>query len=105
MFLSLNHRHVGDAVVVSCSGRITAGAESDALQQYLDGLAHRSPHIVLHLGGVEFIDSGGFGLLVRGHRVRRERRTNFTGWPTRAALSSFRRRSRPVMPAKPPSTC
>ena len=65
MFLSLNHRHVGDAVVVSCSGRITAGAESDALQQYLDGLAHRSPHIVLHLGGVEFIDSGGLGLLVR----------------------------------------
>ena len=65
MRLSLEHRHVGDTVVVNCSGRITGGAESDALQQYLDGLALRSPHIVLHLGGVEFIDSAGLGLLVR----------------------------------------
>jgi anti-anti-sigma factor len=65
MLLSLEHRHVGDAVVVTCTGRITAGAESEALRHYLDGLAPRSPHIVLHLGGVEFIDSGGLGLLVR----------------------------------------
>jgi len=65
MLLSLDHHHVGDAVVVTCSGRITAGAESEALQQYLDGLAPRSAHIVLNLGGVEFIDSGGLGLLVR----------------------------------------
>jgi len=65
MLLSLEHRHVGDAVVVTCRGRITAGAESEALRQYLDGLASHSPHIVLHLGGVEFIDSGGLGLIVR----------------------------------------
>ena len=65
MLLSLADRRVGDATVITCRGRITAGKETAALQQALDLLIPRSRHVVLHLGGVEFIDSSGLGLLVR----------------------------------------
>jgi anti-anti-sigma factor len=63
--LSLDHRLVGDADVVTCVGRITAGAEATALQNTLDSLSVFGRHIVLHLGGVGYIDSVGLGLLVR----------------------------------------
>jgi anti-sigma B factor antagonist len=74
MHLSLERRLVGDATVVICRGRLTAGAESAALQQSLDALMPRTRHVVLHLGEVEFIDSGGLGLLVR-YLVRAQRST------------------------------
>jgi anti-sigma B factor antagonist len=72
--LSLHHRFVGDATVVTCRGRLTAGAESVALQQSLDALIPRTRHVVLHLGDVEFIDSAGLGLLVR-YLARAQRST------------------------------
>ena len=50
---------------MTCSGRIVAGAESESLQKSLDELLPFSPHILLHLGGVDFIDSAGLGLLAR----------------------------------------
>ncbi|HEY1303944.1 MAG TPA: anti-sigma factor antagonist [Vicinamibacterales bacterium] len=65
MSLSLTSRRVGDVTVVTCSGRIVAGAESESLQKSLDELLTFSPHILLHLGGVDFIDSAGLGLLAR----------------------------------------
>jgi anti-sigma B factor antagonist len=74
MQLSLDHRLVGDATVVTCRGRLIFGAESAALQQSLDALIPRTRHVVLHLGGVEFIDSGGLGLLVR-YLARAQRST------------------------------
>jgi len=63
--LSLTSRRVGDVTVVTCNGRIVAGAESESLQKSLDELLPFSPHILLHLGGVDFIDSAGLGLLAR----------------------------------------
>ena len=51
--------------VVTCSGRIVAGEESKSLQVYLDRLLPEAPHVLLHLGAVEFIDSGGLGLIAR----------------------------------------
>jgi len=63
--LTCEHRRVGDADVVTCVGRISAGPEATALQHKLDTLSERSRHVVLHLGGVDFIDSCGLGLLVR----------------------------------------
>ena len=65
MQLSLTDRRVGDATVITCRGRVTAGKEAAALQQALDTLIPRNRHLVLHLGGVDFIDSSGLGLLVR----------------------------------------
>jgi anti-sigma B factor antagonist len=59
-----NHR-VGDITVVKCSGRITEGTESAALQQHLNDLFPLQPFIILDLGDVQFIDSSGLGLLVR----------------------------------------
>ena len=65
MQLTLEHRLVGDADIVTCVGRIVAGPESAALQKTLDSLSVFGRHIVLHLGGVTHLDSGGLGLLVR----------------------------------------
>jgi anti-sigma B factor antagonist len=56
---------VGDVTVVTAVGRIVAGEESRSLQVYLDRVLRQSPHVLLHLGGVEFIDSGGLGLIAR----------------------------------------
>ena len=65
MSLTLHSRCVGDVTVVTCSGRIVAGEESKALQVYLDRLLPDTPHVLLHLGAVDFIDSGGLGLIAR----------------------------------------
>jgi anti-anti-sigma factor len=51
--------------VVTCSGRIVAGEESKSLQVCLDRLLPETPHVLLHLGAVDFIDSGGLGLIAR----------------------------------------
>lgn len=63
--LSLENRWIGDVPIVVCSGRIVEGAEASALEQHVLGESEKSPHLVLHLGGVDFIDSSGIGLLVR----------------------------------------
>jgi anti-anti-sigma factor len=63
--LTLHSRRVGEVTVVTCSGRIVAGEESRSLQECLDRLLPHSPHVLLHLGDVEFIDSGGLGLIAR----------------------------------------
>lgn len=65
MSLTLQSRCVGDVTVVTCSGRIVAGEESKSLQVCLDRLLPESPHVLLHLGAVDFIDSGGLGLIAR----------------------------------------
>ena len=65
MELSLQHRQVGHLTVVTCSGRLVAGAESDALLAQIDQLLPRRSRILLHLGGIDYIDSAGLGLLVR----------------------------------------
>lgn len=41
------------------------GAESLALQQVIDEQLPSGPHLILHLGAVDFLDSSGLGLLVR----------------------------------------
>jgi anti-sigma B factor antagonist len=63
--LALKNRRAEEITVVECVGRIVEGAEADALQQLVTDLIQESPYIVLHLGGVDFIDSSGLGLLVR----------------------------------------
>lgn len=65
MQLSLQHRQVGYVTVVNCRGRLVSGAEADALLTRIDELLPMSPRILLHLGEIEYIDSGGLGLLVR----------------------------------------
>src|SRR5262245_31769880 len=83
MSLSFQSRCVGDVTVVTCSGRMLAGDETAAFQAYLNELIPSNPRLVLHLAGVEFIDSGGLGLLVR-HLTRAQ---NAGGALTLCALS------------------
>ena len=65
MSLALSRRPVGDVTVVTCTGRIVVGEESESLQRCLDETLPMSTHVLLHLGGVDFIDSGGLGMLTR----------------------------------------
>jgi anti-sigma B factor antagonist len=65
MHLSLQHRQVGDVTIITCRGQLVSGAEADALLKRIDDLLELNPRILLHLGEVDFIDSGGLGLLVR----------------------------------------
>ena len=63
--LSLQHRQVGYVTVVTCRGRLVSGAEADTLLQRIEELLPVNSRILLHLGEVDYIDSGGLGLLVR----------------------------------------
>ena len=65
MQLSLQHRHVGYVTVITCRGRIVLGEEADALLKEIDEQLPINSRILLHLGEVDVIDSGGLGLLVR----------------------------------------
>jgi len=65
MSLSLQHRQVGEVAVINCRGRLVAGEESTAFREYLDNVLPMNPRIVLHLAGLEYVDSAGLGLLVR----------------------------------------
>lgn len=66
MALDVKSRLAGDVTVVTCRGRIVEGGESAPLVKVLDAVIDSpDPFIVLSLEGVDFIDSGGLGLLLR----------------------------------------
>ena len=65
MSISLEHRRVDGIHVVTCKGRIVEGKESDDVREYLDHLLQFGPDIIINVGGVDFVDSSGLGLLVR----------------------------------------
>jgi anti-sigma B factor antagonist len=64
MQLKLTTRKVNDILVVNCDGRIVFGEESAELRDTVKKLLTRQNQIVLNLGGVSYIDSGGLGTLV-----------------------------------------
>jgi anti-sigma B factor antagonist len=73
--LDVRSRLAGDVTVVTCHGRIVEGGESAPLARALDAVINSpEPYIVLSLEGVNFIDSGGLGLLLRFvNRIRAAR--------------------------------
>jgi anti-sigma B factor antagonist len=64
MQLSLNTRTVDGVLIVDCHGRIVFGEESAMLRDTMRKLIAENKRIVLNLGGVNYIDSGGLGTLV-----------------------------------------
>lgn len=64
MPLSLNARTVGDVTIIRCDGRIAVG-ETESLRDHVHRQLPGHRDIVLHLGEVAFIDSGGLGMMVR----------------------------------------
>lgn len=64
MQLRINTRSVEGVLVVDCHGRIVFGEESAVLRYTVKKLIVENQHLVLNLGGVNYIDSGGLGTLV-----------------------------------------
>jgi anti-sigma B factor antagonist len=62
--LRLSNRVQEGVAVVDCDGRIIFGEESASLRDAVKDLIARNKQIVLNLGGVNYIDSGGLGTLV-----------------------------------------
>lgn len=64
MNLKIEKRQVDGITVVSCEGRIMFGDEANTLRDFLKEALAKTPRMVLNLGGVTYIDSGGLGTLV-----------------------------------------
>ena len=64
MQLKLNTRVSQGVTIVDCSGRIVFGEESALLRDTLKKLIGENSQIVLNLGSITYIDSGGLGTLV-----------------------------------------
>lgn len=68
MQLKLAKRTVDGILAISCSGRIVFGDESSLLRDEVKkAIADGQKRIVLNLGEVSYIDSGGLGTLVALH--------------------------------------
>ena len=64
MKLKLATRTKDGILVVDCSGRIVFGEESSLLLETVKKSVSENNHILLNLGDVDYIDSGGLGTLV-----------------------------------------
>jgi anti-sigma B factor antagonist len=68
MQLKLTKRTVDGILAIGCSGRIVFGDESSLLREDVKkAIADGHKRIVLNLGEVNYIDSGGLGTLVALH--------------------------------------
>ena len=65
MQLTLQPQYCGDVMVIRCSGRIVAGEEAQFLQRECEKHTLETKKFVLQLQEVNFLDSGGLGMLVR----------------------------------------
>ena len=64
MQLKLNTRMERGVTVIDCDGRIVFGEESALLRDTLKKMIVENSQIVLNLGRISYIDSGGLGTLV-----------------------------------------
>ena len=64
MQLKLSNRNEDGVLVVDCVGRIVFGDESGYLRDTVKQLLLENKRIILNLGEINYIDSGGLGTLV-----------------------------------------
>ena len=64
MALKISNKTANGVMVVYCSGRIVFGDETASLRETVKNLMAENLQLVLNLGGVSYIDSGGLGTLV-----------------------------------------
>lgn len=64
MALGVQTQIAGDVFILLCGGRIVFGDESAVLRERVVSMLAGTPKIVVNLQGVEYIDSGGLGILV-----------------------------------------
>ena len=68
MQLKMTKRTVDGILAIGCNGRIVFGDESSLLREEVKrAIADGAQRIVLNLGEVNYIDSGGLGTLVALH--------------------------------------
>ena len=64
MNLKMSEKVVDGVTVLMVTGRVIFGDEASALRDKVKALLATSKKLVLNLGGVSYIDSGGLGVLV-----------------------------------------
>ncbi len=64
MALKLSVKSINGVTIVYCTGRIVFGEEASELRERVKEMLATERRIVLNLGGVSYIDSGGLGTLV-----------------------------------------
>jgi len=64
MQLKLSTRTEQGVVIVDCAGRIVFGEESSYLRDTVKQLLLETKRLIINLGEVSYIDSGGLGTLV-----------------------------------------
>jgi anti-sigma B factor antagonist len=64
MQLKVSTKTVEGILVVDCSGRIVFGDESSLLRETVKKAISQNNRVILNLGEVNYIDSGGLGTLV-----------------------------------------
>jgi anti-sigma B factor antagonist len=64
MALRIQTKIADDAFVLICYGRIVFGDEAAVLRDRVVQMLSGTPKIVVNLNGVDYIDSGGIGILV-----------------------------------------
>ncbi len=64
MNFKVSTRLLDGIMVVDCTGRLVFGDEASLLRETVRGILRDNKNIVLNLGGVNYIDSGGLGTLV-----------------------------------------
>jgi len=62
--LKLTTRNQNGITIILCNGRIVFGDESNQLREQVKSALAQSKKVILNLGGVSYIDSGGLGMLV-----------------------------------------
>ena len=67
MQLKITKKTVDGILVLQCNGRIVFGEESSLLRDTVREAIQNNKKIVLNLGEVNYIDSGGLGTLVALH--------------------------------------
>ena len=64
MPLKMETRISGDVLILHCTGRLVFGDEPAAFRERIKNILLGTNQIVVNLGGIEYIDSGGLGTLV-----------------------------------------
>jgi anti-sigma B factor antagonist len=67
MQLKITKKTIDGILVFECNGRVVFGEESSLLREQVKSAIPDSKRIVLNLGEVNYIDSGGLGTLVALH--------------------------------------
>ena len=64
--MEITKRHVNDVTILDLNGRLTIGGSAERLRDTITSIVFQGERkVILNLGGVPYMDSGGLGELVR----------------------------------------